>query len=182
MGETMNNESFRNARDYVKNESADINKIVDGIVTHYSSELDDFVIVVRDMLQLIKEAKMEEYDDESLSMQSIKLPTLLYFAGDGLEAIGADSDIAEYRRKELFNEIMQSLVDSNYTIPDKKAEAEKKTEYEAMVKDIYDRAYKKLKLKIDHATKLLESMKKVIDIRIAKINKGKGWDRGGATQ
>jgi hypothetical protein len=176
------NEDFNRAKDYVKSESAGINEIVDGIVSHYSNELDEFVQIVRDMLQLIKEAKMEEYDDESLSMQSLKLPTLLYFAGDGLEAIGADSDIAEYRRKELFNEVMQSLVDNpNYTIPDKKAEAEKGTEYEAMVKDIYDRSYKKLKLKIEHAMKLLESMKKVIDLRIAKINKGKGYDGGGST-
>ena len=179
MPSMKDNKEFDTARDYVKKESADINKIVDGIVDHYSSELDEFVIVVRDMLQLVKEAKMQEYDDESLSMQTIKLPTLLYFAGNGLEAIGADSDIAEYRRKELFNEVMQSLVDTDYTIPDKKAEAEKKTEYENMVKDIYDRSYKKLKLKIEHATKLLESLKKVIDIRIAKINKGKGSDNGG---
>jgi hypothetical protein len=174
-----NNEDFIKSADYVRNESDFINDMVDGIVSRYSSELDEFVVLVQQMLQLVKEAKMQEYDDESLSMQSIKLPTLLYNAGNGLEAIGADSDIAEYRRKELFNEVMQSLVDSTYTIPDKKAEAEKKTEYEKMVTTIYDRAYKKLKLKIDHGMKLLESLKKVLDIRIAKLNKGKGFDKGG---
>lgn len=174
-----NSEEFVNAKNYVQNESDYINAIVDGIVKKYSKDLDEFVDVVMEMLQLVKEAQMEEYDDESLSMQAIKLPTLLYFAGNGLEAIGADSDIAEYRRKELFNEVMQSLIDSNYTIPDKKAEAEKKTEYEKMVTTIYDRSYKKLKLKIDHGMKLLESLKKVLDIRIAKINKGRGFDNGG---
>lgn len=177
---SRDNESFHNAKEYVNNESKDINFIIDAIVSKYSKDLDEFVILVQKMLQLVKEGTMDVYDTENLELQSIKLPTLLYFAGDGLEAIGADSDIAEYRKKELYNEVMQSLVDSNYTIPDKKAEAEKRTEYEAMVKEVYDRAYKKLKLKIDHATKLLESMKKVIEIRIAKISKGKGYDQGGS--
>ena len=42
------------------------------------------------------------------------------------------------------------------------------------MKEVYDRAYKKLKSKIDHSIKLLESMKKVADLRIAKASKGKG--------
>lgn len=172
-------EGFINAKAYIDDESKDINLIVDGIVNKYSSELDEFVIMVRQFLELIKLGTMETYDDESLQMQIIKLPTLLYLSGDGLESIGSDSDIAEYKRKELFNAVISSLDTKEYTIPDKKAAAEKQTEYESMLKEIYDRAYKKLKLKIEHATKLLESMKKVCDIRIAKINKGKGFDGGG---
>lgn len=170
------NPGFTVAKENVENESRDVNRMIDGIVLKYSKDLDEFVDMVREFLEMIKNSTMSEYDDESLMMQIIKLPTLLYFSGDGLEAIGADSDIAEYNRKQLFNEVMQSLVDTDYTIPDKKAEAEKKTEYELMVKDIYDRSYKKLKLKIEHATKLLESIKKVADVRVAKLNKGKGRD------
>jgi len=153
-----------------------VKEIVEQMVRKYSKELDEFVDMVRQMLQLVKEATMMEYDDESLSMQTIKLPTLLYFAGNGLEDIGSDSEVATYKRKELYNEIITNLDTSKYTIPDKKAEAEAATETEAMIEKIYDRAYKKLKLKIEHGVKLLESLKKIIDLRIAKINKGKGRD------
>lgn len=150
--------------------------IVDQIIKRYSAELDEFVEMVRNMLQLVKQAQMQEYDDESLQMQIIKLPMLLYLAGNGLEDIGAESEIAAYKKKEIYNEVIEKLSTQQYTIPDKKAIAEKASETEDMMEKIYDRAYKKLKLKIDHAIKLLESMKKVIDLRIAKINKGKGGD------
>jgi len=163
----------------IEEDSEFVKAVVDQIVTKYSKELDDFVVLVREMLSLIKQATMKEYDDESLQMQIIKLPTILYFAGNGLEDIGAESEIAAYKRKELYNQVISSLDTSQYTIPDKKAAAERATETEDMMEKIYDRAYKKLKSKIDHAIKLLESLKKVADMRIAKINKGKGWDQGG---
>lgn len=170
------NSKFNESYSYVKQHSKDITDIVNGLVKRYSKELDEFVEVVQKYLQLVKEGTMEVYDTETLELQAIKLPTLLYFAGDGLEILGAESDVAEYRRKELYNQVISELSTEKYTIPDKKAEAEKRTEYEAMVTEIYDRAYKQLKLKIEHATKLLESMKKVMEIRTAKISKGKGGD------
>ena len=166
-------EAFTNLKDEVSKDSDFFKQIVDGIVYHYSKDLDEFVDLVRTYLQMIKENTMQTYDDEDLQMQIIKLPTILYFSGNGLEDIGAESDIAAYRRKELYHKVIN---DSVGTIPEKKAQAEMATETEGMMEAAYDRAYKKLKLKIDHAIKLLESMKKVSDYRIAKINKGKGGD------
>lgn len=174
-------EQFQSKKNDIDKDSEFVKAIVNKIVTKHSAELDEFVNIVRDYLQLLKNTEtMSTYDDEDLAMQILKLPTLLYFAGDGLEDIGAESEIAEYRRKELYNKIIEELDTSHYTIPDKKAKAERATETESMMKEVYDRAYKKLKSKIDHSIKLLESMKKVADLRIAKASKGKGWDRGGA--
>lgn len=172
-------EKIRHKQSEIEVDSEFIKSVVDQIVKKHSKELDEFVVMVRDMLQLIKQAQMQEYDDESLQMQIIKLPTLLYFVGNGLEDIGAESEIAEYKRKEVYNEIIQGMDTSVYTITDKKAAAEKGSEVEDMMKSVYDRAYKKLKGKIDHAIKLLESLKKVADFRIAKSHKGKGGDQGG---
>jgi hypothetical protein len=163
-------------KDNITDESTFIKKVVDEIVMRYSRELDEFVAMVRDYLALIKSNVMTTYTDDDLQMQIIKLPMLMYFAGDGLEDIGSESEIAAYKRKELYNEIINSLDTSQYTIPDKKAKAEQGTETEDMMEKIYDRAYKKLKMKIEMATKLLESLKKVVDIRIAKTNKGRGGD------
>jgi len=171
--------NLKHSKEAIEMDSEFVKSIVEQIVSKHSKELDDFVVIVREMLSLIKQATMKEYDDESLQMQIIKLPTILYFAGNGLEDIGSESEIAAYKRRELYNDIISKMDTSQYTIPDKKAAAEKGTETEDMMEKIYDRAYKKLKSKIDHAIKLLESLKKVADMRIAKINKGKGWDQGG---
>lgn len=176
---SLDYETLSKGKNNIELDSEFVKAIVAQIVHKHSKELDEFVILVREMLTLIKQATMQEYDDESLQLQIIKLPTILYFAGNGLEDIGAESEIAQYKRKELYNEIISKMDTSQYTIPDKKAAAERGTENESMMESIYDRAYKKLKSKIDHAIKLLESLKKVADMRIAKANKGKGTDRGG---
>lgn len=179
----MNYENLKGMKDSISADSEFVKTAIDQIVDKYSKELDEFVLLVRELLQLIKQASMQEYDDQSLELQIIKLPTILYFAGNGLEDIGAESEIAAYKRKELYNQIVEDLhdvsSDKRYTILDKKAAAEKATESEEIIERIYDRAYKKLKGKIEHAIKLLESLKKVADLRIAKMNKGKGWDKGG---
>jgi len=172
----MDQEVFDNECRKLARDSVFIKKAVDALVEKHGQDLDEFVLKVRDLLQLVKQAKMEEYDDESLQMQIIKLPTLLYLAGNGLEDIGAESELAVYNKKETYNKIIQGLDTSSYTITDKKAAAERGSETEEMLKNIYDRAYKKLKGKLDHAIKLLESLKKVADFRIAKINKGKGGE------
>lgn len=181
---TINCEDFVSALQYVEKESVFIENVVVKIVSRFSGELDDLVIMVQKNLQMIKEGTMDVYDTDLIELQALKLPTLLYFAGDGLEIIGAETDVAYYRRKELYNEVMESMLetktkdDRKFTIPDKKAAAEVKTEYEALLEKIYDRSYKQLKLKIEHATRLLESLKKVLEVRIAKINRGKGFDKG----
>lgn len=166
-------EAFTKLKNDTAQDSEFFKQIVNGIVVHYSRELDEFVELVRTYLQMIKENTMQTYDDESLQMQIIKLPTILYFTGNGLEDIGAESDLAAYKRKDLYHRVINEC---SGTIPEKKAQAEMATETEGMMEAVYDRAYKKLKLKIDHAIKLLESMKKVADYRIAKINKGRGGD------
>jgi len=182
MSHKLDKDELHPALTYVEKHSTDINDIVNGVVAKYSHELDQFIQVVQECLQMIKTNEIQEYSIETLQLQALKLPTVLYFASDGLEALGTDSDVSEYRKKEVYNDIMEQLRDTDYTIPDKKATAEKQTEYESMVYKIYDRAYKKLKLRLDYGTKLLESIKKVLDLRIAKINKGKGGDEQNVRQ
>ena len=90
----INREDFYSLHRSISDDSEFFKKIVDGIVTHYSRELDEFVELVRHYLQLIKENTMDTYNDDDLQMQIIKLPTIMYFAGNGLEDIGSESDIA----------------------------------------------------------------------------------------
>ena len=170
----MDHEYLTDARADVEEDSEFVKKIVDGLVAKYSTDLDNFVCSVITNLQLVSNVQtMEAYTDDMLQNQAITLPTILYFAGNGLEDLGAENSIAEYKRKELYNQVFSEV---SGTIPDKKAKAEKMCENEKMLEEIYERAYKKLKLKIDHAVKLLESLKKVLDYRITRMSKGRGSD------
>lgn len=171
----MDTEKIEKIHSGVISESEFIKRLVDTMVFKYSADLDSFVASVVDNLKLASSAHtMDAYTDDVIQHEALQLPTILYFAGNGLEDLGAENSVAEYKRKELYNE---AFAQAHGTIPDKKAYAEKLSEDEKMLEHIYDSAYKKLRLKIDHAMKILESLKKVLDLRITKISKGKGWDQ-----
>ena len=151
-----------------------IKSTVDSLVAKYATDLDNFTASVVENLRLASNARtMEQYTDDLLQNQVITLPTVLYFAGNGLEDLGAENSVAEYKRKEVYN---IAFAEAHGTIPDKKAQAEKLCENEQFLEEIYDRAYKKPKLKIEHGTRVLESLKKVLDYRITRMSKGRGYD------
>ena len=56
------------------------------------------------------------------------------------------------------------------TISDKTAYAENEVNYEFVEQSINERAYKRLKIKIENATELLQTIKKIISRRIAEYN------------
>lgn len=152
---------------YIEQNSELIKRLVDEIVIRYSRDLDDFVELVGRLLEDIKQGRIREYSDISLEMQTIKLPVLMYFASNGLEDLGAESDIAKANRMERYNEVYVELTG---TIPEREAGAGLNTLYEAMMEAVYLRAYKKLKAKIDMADKLFSALKKVLSKRIVEMD------------
>lgn len=143
-----------------------VNRLVDELVNEYSAELDDFIDIVKGLLDKIKQRKIE-YSNNVLELQSIKLPVLMYYAGNGLERLGAEHDIAKAHKKEMYSE---KYLDVIGTIPERDAKATAMVLTEEMMEAVYSRAYKKLKLKIDMADKLFSALKKVLSKRIQEID------------
>ena len=144
----------------------DINsEIVDGIVNRlvnqYCEPLDNYMGHIRNILaDAVNPPTDRELDDFALN-----IPVLLYFTGEAQEALGIREDVAKAIKQELFNEAYDQATG---TIGDKTAAAELATQNEFIAHSAYQRAYKKIKLRMEAANETLQSVKKVISRRMVE--------------
>lgn len=138
-----------------------INGIVDSLVAKYCDALDDYMKFIRDVLQDDERPPTDvELDDFTLN-----IPVLLYFTGEAQEALGIKEDVAKAVRQELYSE---SYENATGTVGDKTAAAELATQAELVTHIAYQRAYKKVKLRMEAASETLQSVKKVVSRRMSE--------------
>ena len=145
----------------VDGNSATVNEIVDDIVKKYCEPLDKYVSQIDDILKEGKEIADEELDDFALN-----LPCLLYYACEAQEVLGVKEDVSRAVKAEIFNKVRNSINEG--TVADKDSMADLASQNETVVIIIYQRAYKKVKARIDAAYEILNSVKKVISRRQAQ--------------
>ena len=163
----LNGGTIRHSMESVEEQSSIVKTIVDEVVGRHSRELDEFVTNIKLTLERIKAGTARGITDRALELSSIKLPVLLYFAGEGLEHLGCESDVAKAKRLEEYNNI---LMTAQGTIPNRQALAESATFYYTMVDSVYARAYKQLKSKMEQADKLFSALKKVLSKRMMEMD------------
>jgi hypothetical protein len=143
-----------------------VNSIVNRLVSDYCKPLDEYMEFIRNILNDTANPPTDrELDDFTLN-----IPVLLYFTGEAQEALGVKEDVAKAIKQELYNEIYDK---STGTIADKTAAAELATQNEYIVHIAYQRAYKKIKLRMEAANETLQSVKKVISRRISEYDMSK---------
>lgn len=135
-----------------------IEVIVNKLVQDYCKPLDEYVSFIRSILN----DSANPPTDTELDDFVLNIPTLLYFTGEAQESLGIKEDVAKAVKQELFSEVYAAAVG---TIGDKTAAAELLTQNEYIVHTAYQRAYKKVKLRMEAAYELLQSVKKVISRR-----------------
>jgi hypothetical protein len=155
-------ESMNKVMDKVEVLSGDINSISSDIVSKYCSELDDYMTIIDDKLRTtnstsIPNSVIEEY--------ILNLASILYFTGSAQEDLGVKEDICKSIRTEVYNKIRES---ASGTVADKDAAATMASQTETLTLSIYSRAYKKVKLRMDAGYEMLNSLKKVMNRRIAE--------------
>jgi len=148
-----------------------VNSIVNRLVSDYCKPLDEYMEFIRNILNDTANPPTDrELDDFTLN-----IPVLLYFTGEAQEALGVKEDVAKAIKQELYNEIYDK---STGTIADKTAAAELATQNEYIAHIAYQRAYKKIKLRMEAANEMLQSVKKVISRRmveyeVARVDPGR---------
>ena len=148
-----------------------VDSIVNRLVSDYCKPLDEYMDFIRDILNDHNNPPTDrELDDFTLN-----IPVLLYFTGEAQEALGIKEDVAKAVKQELYNEIYNK---STGTIADKTAAAELATQNEYIAHIAYQRAYKKVKLRMEAANEMLQSVKKVISRRmveyeVARVDPGR---------
>jgi hypothetical protein len=161
IAENSQEKGIKEVQDRINANAHIITRIVDNIVKSYCSDLDTFMNKVKIALN-----SNTPLTDSELDALTLKIPVLLYFAGDGAENVGIKEDIAKSVKQELYNQI-HDTTEGNASV--KKIAAELSTQAEALNHIIFQRAYKKIKSRVDYALEMLQSVKKVISRRMGEL-------------
>lgn len=137
-----------------------VNDLVLEIVKKATSDMDALVFDIREKLK-----SNIPIDTEELELYAMEISTLLYYLGQTQEYIGLRHDVSKAVYKERYAEVYASAIG---TISDKTAFTEAEVNYEYIEQSINERAYKRIKVKVENATELLQTIKKIISRRIAE--------------
>lgn len=157
----INDAEVRTLQYRIDKNSEILNSIVNRLVGNYCSQLDQYVNKIKNALQ----DERNPPTDYELDLWAMELPVLLYFTGEGQEALGIKEDVAKAVRMELYNETRTA---ASGTVADKDSTAEMATQNEFLTHVAYQRAYKKIKLRMELGAEILQSVKKVISRRMVE--------------
>lgn len=152
--------------------SKEVEEMVDKIVAEVCLELDEYMKMIDDRLINSQKAPISDYD---LDMFVMNLPSILYTVSSQQENLGIREDVARAVRNEVYNRVREK---AQGTVADKDTAAELQSQSESVVNIVYSRAYRKVKLRVESAWEMMNSIKKVISRRVSEYDLN-AQDRGG---
>lgn len=146
----------------VKGLSKEVIDMADQIANDVCADLDDYMIGI-DAILTNQEQPVSDYqlDDFVLNLSS-----LLYLVSDAQENLGIKEDVARAIQKEVYNRVREK---AQGTVADKDTAAELQCQEESIITIVYARAYKKVKLRVEAANEMVNSIKKVMTRRVAEM-------------
>ena len=135
-------------------DTLDVIDTVNNITSSYTSELDKCINEIQILL-----SNEEDISPQQLNYYITILPILLYDITGKITELGIKSDAAKMQRRTVFNEAY--LEQTQGTVSKKTSVAQNQSMNEQFVEDIMLRAYKECASKIEIATMLHSSLKKV---------------------
>ena len=132
-------------------------------VNNLTTELD----ALMDMMH--KKINKDEYDisDKELEKLIIRLPILIYELNNTLMKAGIREDLAKIIKQTNYN---SSYVMQEGTIADKKASAELDIKEEILLETTWKRSVKIINQKMEIASELLSSCKKILSKRMEELS------------
>ena len=143
--------------------------VVDTTVTSYAKPLDDIMARInKDIIEV------EQVPLNTLEKYFFELSNCLYFMGEKLEKLGVYDSLSSSHYKEVYNTKYLGLTDigdakKKPTVAELTASAENETLYENVVSDIYSKAYRMLRSKVEAATTMLNCISKIISKRMTEM-------------
>lgn len=148
---------------HVENNSSLIDELVDKLVRQYCGPLDDYMRQIDTILT----SQEDPVTNAQLDDFTLNLPALLYFTSEAQEALGIKEDVSRAIRTEIYNKVREK---AQGTVADKDSAAELATQAESIVLIAYQRAYRKVKLRVEAAYEMLNSVKKVMSRRMSEYD------------
>lgn len=139
--------------------------ISDNLVKGYTENLDNLMIRIQAV------AIDNEASDDQLEKYVLELSNVLYFVGEKLESMGIRDDLSKLSAKQVYNNsylenVSKPIDGKKATVAELTANAEEDSRYETIMNNIYARAYRQIKYKVDAAYEMLASLRKVISKRM----------------
>ena len=164
--ENTNVEAIRVAVNKQLKEQVELNaeevlKIVDELVSPYIKEIDEYILKVKDALAVPD----ENLSDEELNKVLLVMSANLYTISDTQERFGIKQDIAEILADEKYDGFFSAATG---TVADKNSKARDGAKEDLLIKTIYSRVYKLIKMKYESGNKFADAVKKVISNRLAQ--------------
>lgn len=141
--------------------SKEVNEMVDKIVREACADLDDYMQGIDEILT----NQRNPVTDAQLDDFTLNLSSILYFVSAAQENLGIKEDVSRAIQKEIYNKVRGK---AQGTVADKDMAAELQAQNETLTTVIYNRAYKKVKLRTEAALEMVNSVKKVMTRRIAE--------------
>lgn len=151
----------------VQEESSPVVTLSNELIADFSKDLDSAISELDIIMDSIGENSIEDIPDSQIEYYCVKIPALMYYAGQRVEELGMQADLASNSKKNAQNEAMLKV---SGTVPEKKARVEQLTEDKILVEAIYRRAYNTLKVKLEMAEKIYSGLKKALSKRIAEVD------------
>ena len=157
-------ETLLNLAERVEVDSTQLNSLIDNVVSAYTGALNDIMEEIH-----IKIIDADEPDVTVLEHYFLELSNCLYFVSERVEKLGIMDAISKLQLKEAYNNAyMNPKTDkAKPTVAELTAEAEGRTIYETAVNEVYSRAYKIMKNKIDAAYTMVSTLSKCISRRMS---------------
>lgn len=168
MNETfLSNPDMNKVNEIVKtteNNVEQFNQIANNLVIAYTNDIDNL------MSRINTDVVENEASDDVLEKYMLELSNALYFIGTKLEGMGIKDDLSKLAAKEVFNNAyLDAPVDEKGkkpTVAEITAMAEGESRYETIMNNIYSRAYRQIKYKVDAAYEMLASLRKILSKRM----------------
>lgn len=160
----LNKKNLRDYQQKVDNLSSDIDIIIDRLVRKYCSDLDSLMNKITERVMKYEENPLSDLE---LDYFILNLSQLIYWASEGQEILSVRADIAETLKDEGF---LESFSNQTGTANQKKLKAEQSVLLETLTNLIYDKATKRIKLKVSYALEMLQSIKKIYTKRMGESN------------
>lgn len=147
--------------------SREVIEMADQIANDVCSDLDDYMKGIDEILT----NQEHPVSDCQLDDFVLNLSSLLYLVSDAQENLGIKEDVSRAIQREVYNRVREK---AQGTVADKDTAAELQCQEESITTIVYARAYKKVKLRVEAAAEMVNSVKKVMTRRIAEYEMSQG--------
>jgi hypothetical protein len=150
--------------DKVNNLSKDVVEISNSLVAEYCRDLDNWMTTIDNDL---RKNNSTSIPNDVIEDYILNLASILYFTGSAQEDLGVKEDICKSIRAEIYNKVRENATG---TVADKDTAATLASQTETITLAIYSRAYKKVKLRMEAGQEMLNSLKKIMNRRVAELD------------